>query len=78
MRSTNCVGVATIIQHGGGDLVAFIALTLVAAVAAGLLQTAQAVRALIQPSRQEGRRPLGPTQYLGSFACGPPIRMLHA
>jgi hypothetical protein len=28
-----------------------------------------------RPSRREGRRPLGPTQKLVSFACGPPIRM---
>jgi len=43
-------------------------LTLVAAVAAGLLQTAQAGRACIQPSCQERKHPLGPMQELGAFA----------
>jgi len=52
------------VQCGAG------ALTLVAAVAVGLLQTAQAGRALIHPSCQERKHPLGPMQELGAFACG--------
>jgi hypothetical protein len=51
-------------------------LTLVAAVAAGLLQTAQAGRAYIQSSCQERKHPLGPMQELGAFACGPPVELL--
>ena len=47
-----------------------------AAVAAGLLQTAQAGRAYIQPSCQERKHPLGPMQELGAFACGPPVELL--
>ena len=50
-------------------------LTLVAAVAAGLLQTAQAGRAYIQRSCQERKHPLGLMQELGAVACGPPVEL---
>jgi hypothetical protein len=59
-----------------GGRVSWRPLTLVAAVAAGLLQAAQAGRAYIQPSCQERKHPLGPMQELGAFACGPPVVLL--
>jgi hypothetical protein len=48
-------------------------LTLVAAVAAGSLQTAQAGRAYIQQSCQERKHLLGAMQELGAVAYGPPV-----
>jgi hypothetical protein len=48
-------------------------LTLVAAVAAGSLQTAQAGRAYIQRSCQERKHLLGAMQELGAVAYGPPV-----
>ena len=52
-------------------------LTLVAAVAAGLLQAARAGRAYIQRSCQERKHQLGPMQELGAVAvaCGPPVEL---